>query len=104
MACGCSHNTTGTAATCMGVFHVCAHCQHPGHSATTCRSRPARLAETRNLEGSDASVTEAVDAAPVGTTPPVEPEPPNSQFSFPICGQTQQGLSLFFRFDGGGIA
>ena len=37
----------------------------------------------------------AVDAAPVGTTQPVEPEPPNSQFFFPTCGQTQQGLRSF---------
>jgi len=69
---------------------------------TTCRPKPARLAEIRILERSDARVTEAVDAAPVGTTPLVEQEPPNSQLSFPTCGQTQQGQRL--RFDGGGIA
>ena len=41
MACGCSNNTTGTPAKCMRGFHVCAHCHRPGHSVTTCRSKPA---------------------------------------------------------------
>jgi hypothetical protein len=41
MAGGCSQNTTGTPAKCMRGFHVCAHCHRPGHSVTTCRSKPA---------------------------------------------------------------
>eukprot|EP00435_Cladocopium_sp_Y103_P035504 s3763_g9.t1 len=41
MAAGCSNSTTGTPAKCMRGFHVCAHCHKPGHSVTTCRSKPS---------------------------------------------------------------
>ena len=94
--CGCLRNTTGTPAKCMRFSHICAHCHRPGHSVTTCRSKPAWLAETGNQEQSDAIVTEAVDAAPFGTTQTVEPESPNLQFSFPTCGRTRQRQRNFF--------
>ena len=38
---GCSNSTTGTPAKCMRGFHVCAHCHKPGHSVTSCRSKPS---------------------------------------------------------------
>eukprot|EP00435_Cladocopium_sp_Y103_P066264 s14_g28.t1 len=43
LAAGCSNSTSGTPAKCMRGVHVCAHCHKPGHSVTTCRSKPSRL-------------------------------------------------------------
>ena len=40
LSAGCSNSTTGTPAKCMRGYHVCAHCHKPGHSVTTCRSKP----------------------------------------------------------------
>ena len=41
MASGCSNSTSITPAKCMRGFHVCAHCHKPGHSVTSCRSKPS---------------------------------------------------------------
>ena len=41
LANGCSNSTTGTPAKCSRGLHVCAHCHKPGHSVTTCRSKPS---------------------------------------------------------------
>ena len=41
MGSGCSNSTSGTPAKCMRGFHVCAHCHKPGHSVSTCRSKPS---------------------------------------------------------------
>ena len=41
LSAGCSNTTSGTPAKCMRGFHVCAHCHKPGHSVTTCRSKPS---------------------------------------------------------------
>lgn len=38
---GCSNSTSGSPSKCMRGFHVCAHCHKPGHSVTTCRSKPS---------------------------------------------------------------
>ena len=41
MGSGCSNSTSGSPPKCMRGFHVCAHCHKPGHSVTTCRSKPS---------------------------------------------------------------
>ena len=41
LANGCGNSTTGTPAKCSRGLHVCAHCHKPGHSVTTCRSKPS---------------------------------------------------------------
>ena len=41
LASGCSNQATGNPARCNRGFHVCAHCHKPGHSVTSCRSKPS---------------------------------------------------------------
>ena len=41
LASGCSNQATGNPARCNRGFHVCAHYHKPGHSVTSCRSKPS---------------------------------------------------------------
>ena len=38
---GCANAATGNPAKCVRGFHVCAHCHKPGHSVTSCRTKPS---------------------------------------------------------------